>query len=558
MGQFIEEHARARQPPGVRRRRRSPASSPDRDVGRGRGLPVPARRRVVEPPRDRPLRRLGRRARVRQLDVGRGAVRARHELPGSLPPHAHLADVHRRGIRRRRTSARSASGIAERIGRYREDYAAYYKAFAEPASPALRDSNPSVVVIPGLGPVRLRQGQARGAHHDRVLRQRHPRDAGGERARRGTRAPAAVRCRRCGARSRRRSSRPSTTTSRCRASRRSASNTGRSKKPSCSGCRRRRSSAARSSSSSAAAAASAGKSRCRSRSAAGTSSSPTRTATAAAEAAQEAADAVVEGDGAVGDARPDVARHDRGGGPRGGAAVRRLRLVVNTAAIYPTPDPSDAAGRRRGRKTLQHQRDVELRAGAGSGEGAARRRSCRRRSCSPARPTRWCRRRAARPTTSARRPSTTWCASWRSASARWCASTAIAPATVIAGSSMFPRDRVIVSLKKYNIAVRGVGVDGGAAQQAGGVLRAADDHAPADPADRQRQRDLLPRRRPEREDHRPRHSGRWRAAGGVSAVDAVNSRLPTPRTHDSSRNSKLQTLKVSVSLGSFGDWRVGR
>ena len=41
--------------------------------------------------------------------------------------------------------------IAARIGKYREDYAAYYKAFAEPASPALRDSNPSVVVIPGLG-----------------------------------------------------------------------------------------------------------------------------------------------------------------------------------------------------------------------------------------------------------------------------------------------------------------------------------------------------------------------------------------------------------------------
>jgi rhamnose utilization protein RhaD (predicted bifunctional aldolase and dehydrogenase)/NAD(P)-dependent dehydrogenase (short-subunit alcohol dehydrogenase family) len=41
--------------------------------------------------------------------------------------------------------------LAARIGKYREDYAAYYKAFAEPASPALRDSNPSVVVIPGLG-----------------------------------------------------------------------------------------------------------------------------------------------------------------------------------------------------------------------------------------------------------------------------------------------------------------------------------------------------------------------------------------------------------------------
>ena len=41
--------------------------------------------------------------------------------------------------------------IAERLARYREDYAAYYKAHASADSPALRDSNPSVVVIPGLG-----------------------------------------------------------------------------------------------------------------------------------------------------------------------------------------------------------------------------------------------------------------------------------------------------------------------------------------------------------------------------------------------------------------------
>ena len=41
--------------------------------------------------------------------------------------------------------------IDERIVRYREVYAKYYAAFAEPASPALRDSNPSVVVVPGLG-----------------------------------------------------------------------------------------------------------------------------------------------------------------------------------------------------------------------------------------------------------------------------------------------------------------------------------------------------------------------------------------------------------------------
>jgi rhamnose utilization protein RhaD (predicted bifunctional aldolase and dehydrogenase)/NAD(P)-dependent dehydrogenase (short-subunit alcohol dehydrogenase family) len=41
--------------------------------------------------------------------------------------------------------------IAERLVKYRQDYAAYYKAHALPDSPALRDSNPSVVVIPGLG-----------------------------------------------------------------------------------------------------------------------------------------------------------------------------------------------------------------------------------------------------------------------------------------------------------------------------------------------------------------------------------------------------------------------
>jgi NAD(P)-dependent dehydrogenase (short-subunit alcohol dehydrogenase family) len=41
--------------------------------------------------------------------------------------------------------------IAERIGRYREDYASYYHSFATPDSPRLRDSNPSVVVVPGLG-----------------------------------------------------------------------------------------------------------------------------------------------------------------------------------------------------------------------------------------------------------------------------------------------------------------------------------------------------------------------------------------------------------------------
>lgn len=41
--------------------------------------------------------------------------------------------------------------IGERAEQYRKDYAEYYNACADKNSPKLRDSNPSVVVIPGLG-----------------------------------------------------------------------------------------------------------------------------------------------------------------------------------------------------------------------------------------------------------------------------------------------------------------------------------------------------------------------------------------------------------------------
>ena len=50
---------------------------------------------------------------------------------------------------------------------------------------------------------------------------------------------------------------------------------------------------------------------------------------------------------------------------------------------------------------------------------------------------------------------------------------AVAPATVVKGSTMFPRERVIASLAKYEIAVRRVGDDRGAARQARRVLRAS-------------------------------------------------------------------------------------
>jgi rhamnose utilization protein RhaD (predicted bifunctional aldolase and dehydrogenase)/NAD(P)-dependent dehydrogenase (short-subunit alcohol dehydrogenase family) len=53
------------------------------------------------------------------------------------------------------SSTEDRAALERRIGecaeQYRQDYAAYYHTFAEAGSPALRDSNPSVVVIPTLG-----------------------------------------------------------------------------------------------------------------------------------------------------------------------------------------------------------------------------------------------------------------------------------------------------------------------------------------------------------------------------------------------------------------------
>jgi NAD(P)-dependent dehydrogenase (short-subunit alcohol dehydrogenase family) len=68
---------------------------------------------------------------------------------------------------------------------------------------------------------------------------------------------------------------------------------------------------------------------------------------------------------------------------------------------------------------------------------------------------------------------------------------AIAPATVIVGSSMFPRDRVIVSLKKYGIAF--------------------DEAEPTD--------DLLAHGQSKRKDDRPRDPRRRRPAGSVPALN---------------------------------------
>jgi NAD(P)-dependent dehydrogenase (short-subunit alcohol dehydrogenase family) len=41
--------------------------------------------------------------------------------------------------------------IDQSLAQYREQYRAYYRAFATPSSPALRDASPTVVLIPGMG-----------------------------------------------------------------------------------------------------------------------------------------------------------------------------------------------------------------------------------------------------------------------------------------------------------------------------------------------------------------------------------------------------------------------
>ena len=43
------------------------------------------------------------------------------------------------------------AAIAEGLKTYRKEYAEYYQAHAQPDSPAMRDDNPSIVLVPGIG-----------------------------------------------------------------------------------------------------------------------------------------------------------------------------------------------------------------------------------------------------------------------------------------------------------------------------------------------------------------------------------------------------------------------
>ncbi len=91
MGEFVQDHAPARGQSALRRRDGEDGSEPR--GARQRHPAVSARGGVVEPARDRALRRRRGRDRVRQRHVGGVALPDGHELSRSFPAHAHLAAV---------------------------------------------------------------------------------------------------------------------------------------------------------------------------------------------------------------------------------------------------------------------------------------------------------------------------------------------------------------------------------------------------------------------------------------------------------------------------------
>ena len=98
-----------------------------------------------------------------------------------------------RGSRTKTGSAEAADRLS--LAEYREQYARTTRAFATPDSPATARCQSDRGADSGHGHVQLRQEQDRGAHHRRVLHQRHSRDGRREPAgrRRSDRDSAAVR-----------------------------------------------------------------------------------------------------------------------------------------------------------------------------------------------------------------------------------------------------------------------------------------------------------------------------------------------------------------------------
>ena len=256
MGEFIAQH-QAQSRPALRRHpnmptRRSPGRSPPRfcRVCAASCRPTGARSPIT------PI------TRTRSTSPVRAGRRNSAQLGTSCPDHFLRTRICPMFIdwKPARESRRSESRIAEQAVTLPQRVRRYYKDWADAGSPKLRDSNPSVVVIPGLGSSASGRTRRKPASppsssstpftswpartRSKMATRQHPYPQA-----RHARAVASIRqlpqLRRA-----------------ARAPKPSASNTGRSKKPSCSACLPKPNSAARSSWSSAAAAASAAKSRC--------------------------------------------------------------------------------------------------------------------------------------------------------------------------------------------------------------------------------------------------------------------------------------------------------
>ena len=75
---------------------------------------------------------------------------SRHELSRSLYSHQGQAAVCSLAAGRKCEGTARANRFRA-AENYRKEYAEYYKSFARPDSPAMRDANPTVVLIPGIG-----------------------------------------------------------------------------------------------------------------------------------------------------------------------------------------------------------------------------------------------------------------------------------------------------------------------------------------------------------------------------------------------------------------------
>ena len=262
-----------------------------------------------------------------------------------------------------------------------------------------------------------------------------------------------------GAPSRPASSRATATTSRCRGPRRSGSSTGRSKRPSCSGCRPSASSAAGS------------------RVVVGGGSGIGRevalqlakrgahvvvadlNAASAEAVASEAAARCRLAELVLG-VRPRPRRRARASPRR--SAPRSMRfggvdIVINTAAIYPDAGAGHAARADLWALTLQHQRHQQPRAGRGSGEGPEGAEPARRDRAHELGERGRAEGAAARPYDVSKAAINHLIRELAIGLGPLVRVNGIAPATVIAGSSMFPRDRVIVVAEEVQHRVRRVG-----------------------------------------------------------------------------------------------------